>query len=172
MYWASGRAPQLLTQPRPICACQSAGWSGWLLLLRRSGSVSFLCRRPKKRWCSGGQKRRTALQPQTSVRCQPCSTVSTSGYRSCCRFPVDGCTDRTGRLRSGCRCPGRCSGCGRCSFLSAAAIVGNLFKGFRHDHLHTEAEHRRYLGVLVGHHLLSYLHGTFVVNLVGEIQFG
>ena len=57
-------------------------------------------------------------------------------------------------------------------FNRAASVELNGIEVLRHLHLHTEAEHRRYLGILVGCHLLGDFNGTLVVDDIIQIEFG
>jgi beta-galactosidase len=54
-------------------------------------------------------------------------------------------------------------------FYRTTTIIFYGFKTFRHLHLHTEAEHRRYFGILVGCHLLGHFDGSFVVDDISQI---
>ena len=54
-------------------------------------------------------------------------------------------------------------------FYRTTTIIFYGFKTLRHLHLHTEAEHRRYCGILVGCHLLGHFDGSFVVDDISQI---
>ena len=57
-------------------------------------------------------------------------------------------------------------------FNRAASVEINGIEVLRHLHLHTETEHRRYLGILIGCHLLGDFNGTLVVDDILQIKFG
>ena len=55
-------------------------------------------------------------------------------------------------------------------FYRTTTVIFYRFEWLRHLHLHTKTEHGRYLCLLVGCHLLSYFHGTLVIDDISQIQ--
>ena len=52
------------------------------------------------------------------------------------------------------------------------AVVFDILEISRHRHLHTEAEHGGYLGILVCCHFLGNLDRTLVIDHVRQVQLG